>query len=229
MAAVLLILAGCVRSEITLSPSSADVFYLSTSEIKNLKEKSKQGDIEAAERLAEYYSIVEGDFNKANEFLRIPSKLGDERLQYSLALHLMKSPSSKDRKEGIYWFEQSANQGYIRSQIQLASLYEEGKLVDRNYCKAKYWYEKSARSGDVHSMEKMSAFYKEGKCVNRDNIITYAWLLVSKKHANKGSSQEKRINKEIAICEIQLSEFEKKQAKNEYEKLIEEMETSEDK
>lgn len=207
--------------------SHRDVFYLSPDEIEILTTKVKQGDMGAAEELALYYEMFEEDSNKAYEFLRIPAKAGVARVQSNLADLLIQSSNIEEQWESISWYKKSAEQGYRESQFNLASLYERGKIVDQDYCQSKYWYEKAARSGEAYSMTKMSKYFEEGKCGDQDIIKAYAWLLVSEKHLHPNSALGKRAIEKMAFFKKQLSESEIKQAKDEYAKLLEEIEAGE--
>jgi hypothetical protein len=222
---------GCHGAEHIIPPSPNDTYYLSPNEIAILNEKVKHGDMEAAEKLSNYYSFSEVNYTKANKFLRIIAKSGDARGQHNLASVLIQSSSSEERKEAVYWYEMSAKKGFVLSQSQLARLYECGEIVKQDYCKAKYWYEKAARSGEANSMVKMSKYLEEGKCNNRDYMQAYAWLLVVKKQVNPqkispNSLMGKEIIEKLAFFKKQLSESEIKHANHEYEKLSEEIEAS---
>jgi hypothetical protein len=203
-----------------ITGSSADTFYLSPFDIVLLMDKVKQDDMEAAERLSMYYSMTERDFDKSTELLRMIAKsAGDSRVQHNLAGRLTRSSGLEERKEGVYWYEASAKQGYEDSQFMLAVLYERGEIVEQDYCKAKYWYEKAARSGNWSSLLKMSEFSEDGKCEDKNKVEAYIWLLLAKNYMGPKNSIRKSTNEKIAIFEKQLSESERKHAKNKYEEL----------
>jgi hypothetical protein len=220
--------AGCHRSETVIStPALNEVFDLSPAEIELFTEEAKQGDIEAAEKLALYYDMVELDSDKAAEFMRIPAKLGVARWQYNIACLLVLRSSLKEQQEGIYWYEISAKDGYVKSQVRLAELYERGKIVEQDYCKAQYWYEKAARLGDVRSMVILSEFIETGECDKCDNIEAYTWLLVAlnqEKQIDSNSFIEKNIKEKIVSFENQLSDSDIKRANEECDMLIKEIE-----
>ncbi|MDE6850611.1 MAG: sel1 repeat family protein, partial [Clostridia bacterium] len=85
---------------------------------------------------------------------------GNAEAQYELALRYHKGNGVEiDFEKALYWYEQSANRGYVNAQAWLGSNYRcgynYGMCVDVDYEKALYWYGKAAEQGDVESIEEI--------------------------------------------------------------------------
>jgi TPR repeat protein len=216
---IMLVVTGC-HWHVELAFCMDDTFSLPPSAIERLSKRAKQGDPAAAERLAWYHAVETGKINKVIEFFRIAAESGDVINQYNVAGYLLRSSNLKERQEGVYWYEISAENGFHSSQLTLAELYESGNVVKKNCREAKKWYEKAALSGESSSMRKLSKYYEEGRCVNRDNIKAYAWLLAAEKQIHPDSRIGKRIAKKKDVFEKELSDHERKKAEDECDKLV---------
>jgi len=58
---------------------------------------------------------------------------------------------TKDLKEAIYWFKESANQDYARAQLHLGWAYYYGKGVTKNYNQALYWWREAMNGKDAEA------------------------------------------------------------------------------
>ena len=47
----------------------------------------------------------------------------------------------------FFWYQRSANQGYVEAMFSLASCYERGYGVEQDSNKAGHWYQKAAKKG----------------------------------------------------------------------------------
>jgi len=198
--------------------SNYDAYFISPNERVTLEQEVKKGDTKAAEKLAYHYLYAEHDNEKAIEYMRILAISGNARMQHNMAAALINSQDLKCRQEGVDWYKLSAKAGIKNSQYDLARLYEEGKIITKNYCEAMFWYEKTALSDDVYSMVKMAEFYKEGKCEEKDLIQSYSWLRLAELNTSNKSSlgksirnKEKRLINQLSEKEIELGilKFEK--------------------
>jgi TPR repeat protein len=67
-----------------------------------------------------------------------------------------------DRAEAAKYFQMSAVQGHIKSQLFLGGLYEKGKGVKKDLAEAAKWYGKAAEQGDAEAIRKLSKLKKSG-------------------------------------------------------------------
>ncbi len=210
-----IIITGC-QSKVISTP---DEFYLSTDDRISFEKKADQGDLEAADKLANYYEFVNHQIKQIIKYRRIIAENGNAIDQYNLAYYLLiPSNNKKERAEGINWLKLSANGGDLHAQKYIARLYESGDVVEKSYAEAKYWYEQAAISGDLFSLESLSDFYFKGKGCNKDKIKAYA-LLTIVEQAYKGSEsihiEQIKKKKELIV----LSKSEKNQARREFNQL----------
>ena len=197
--------------------SPQESFYLSPDRLKELENKSEQGDIEALNRVVMYYMLADHNHDNMMKYLRILAEKGDPNGQYNLGYYMLSSDDQEKRNEGIIWIEKSADSGSIHAQKYLAGLYEKGGVVEQNYEKAKQWYEKAAYQGDVRSIIELSGFYLDGKGCEKNRIKAYALLLVAELYINRKTFMFKLVkNKKNTIA---LSDADSEQATIEFEQL----------
>jgi len=99
--------------------SSKDVFNLTSEEENTYLVESKNGNINAIDKLHKYYHYSLNDNNRSIEILRVGANTGNAKFQYKLSLHLLRTnlhsntePNKDYTEEGIYWLEKSAKQGH---------------------------------------------------------------------------------------------------------------------
>lgn len=77
-------------------------------------------------------------------FIKKMVSLNDKVAQYTLGQYYIQTDKKEDIKKAIYWFEKSANQGYIEAQVILTFLYLSPRTSGASYIpKGLYWYGKS--------------------------------------------------------------------------------------
>jgi TPR repeat protein len=64
----------------------------------------------------------------------------------------------------LEWHRYRSSKGSGLSALSLGSIYEEGKLVERNCSEAARWYRLAAERGDAGGETKMGMFYFDGRC-----------------------------------------------------------------
>lgn len=72
-------------------------------------------------------------------------------------------------------FQQPAKQNHIKAQMKLASMYYDGKGVDRNSTLSAYWYKQAAERGDMVAQSFLAALYRFGSGVNKDISKAVYW------------------------------------------------------
>ncbi|WP_069469885.1 tetratricopeptide repeat protein [Candidatus Marithrix sp. Canyon 246] len=81
-------------------------------------------------------------------------------------------------------FQQAATKNHIKAQIKLASMYYDGKGVDRNSTLSAYWYKQAAKQGDMVAQSFLAALYRFGSGVNKDVNKAVYWYGQSARQGN---------------------------------------------
>jgi hypothetical protein len=81
-----------------------------------------------------------------------------------------------------------AQKGDVRSQFELAVIYDLGKDIASNPKEAFKWYKIAAENGNVNAQFKIGEYYKLGEVVNRDYVEAAKWY---SKAANNGHHSAK--------------------------------------
>ena len=166
---------------------------------------AKAGDILSQFQLANVYLIyadarkeknkdaAQEYYKKAAEWLEKVAQKDIDIAKYQLGdLLLNGNGTAKNTTRAIELMTQAAENGFIASQYNLATIFEEGKYgVEANYEKSLYWYKKVAEQKQdqniaVVAMYKVGQFYQEGKGVARNYQEAANWL---KKAAMKNHVQ----------------------------------------
>jgi len=74
-----------------------------------------------------------------------------------------------------------AESGNAEIQFQLARIYDDGKLVPRDFDKALHWYKKAAMNNYEEAQFTLGYFYCRGIGVTKDKKIANEWLIKSKR------------------------------------------------
>ncbi|KFK41473.1 hypothetical protein AALP_AA2G135400 [Arabis alpina] len=126
-----------------------------------------------------------GDKEKAVGFYRRAAELGDVVGQCNLGIsYLQVQPSNM--KEAMKWLKQSAENGYVRAQYQLALCLHQGRVVQANLLEASKWYLKAAEGGYVRAMYNISLCYSVGEGVTQNRKLARKWM---KRAADHGHSK----------------------------------------
>jgi len=162
----------------------------SEDEIINLTDKAKSGDMDASFLLAKHYELIKKDNDKSLYWLEKTAKLEHPVAQQNLALLLATSNKSYDHKRAIYWYEISARAGNSFAQVQLADIYDEGKITKRNINKALYWYEKAALQKELSAGFNLIDYYSDKTSEIYDIELALAWIDILLEIVNSGSGLE---------------------------------------
>jgi hypothetical protein len=82
----------------------------------------------------------------------------------------------EDDREAVNWFQEAADQGYIRAQYRLGRHYQKGRGVPRDSGMACKWFQKAAEQGYRGAQYRLGSAYAAGDGVKRDDVRAYAWL-----------------------------------------------------
>ncbi|KAL9311326.1 F-box protein [Arabidopsis thaliana] len=126
-----------------------------------------------------------GEKEKAVNLYRRASELGDAVGQCNLGIaYLQVQPSNP--KEAMKWLKQSAENGYVRAQYQLALCLHHGRVVQTNLLEATKWYLKAAEGGYVRGMYNISLCYSVGEGLPQNRKLARKWM---KRAADHGHSK----------------------------------------
>ncbi len=89
----------------------------------------------------------------------------------------MPSSGVADPLLAIYYFQKSAEAGYVPAQRVLGTCYLEGKLTAVDYKKAHYWLSAAAKENDPQAAITLAWMYARGLGVQQDYDL--AWQLLS--------------------------------------------------
>lgn len=102
-----------------------------------------------------------------------------------LAICLLQSASYAYAEKDWAEIRTKAEQGDAKSQLSLASRYEDGDGVVQNYKQSVAWSRKAAEQGDAHGQYNLGYSYFNGKGVAKDEKQAFAWF---SKAAEQGES-----------------------------------------
>jgi TPR repeat protein len=117
--------------------------------------------------------------------------------------------AAHDYKQAIEWYTKAANQGNITAELDLASLYRDGrgKLFARDVDQAAVWYRKGADQGDPRAQAALAMLYTLGQGVPRSDVEAYYWLDLAA--AVKGPNQDQyAANRQVVGTRITADELE---------------------
>lgn len=79
-----------------------------------------------------------------------------------------------------------AEEGNVKAQAKLGSMYERGSGVPQSYEAAAYWYDAAARQGYPEAQYSLGRLYAMGKGVSQNYFNSYLWLnLAASKEASE--------------------------------------------
>jgi tetratricopeptide (TPR) repeat protein len=120
--------------------------------------------------------------------------------------------SARDYKQAVEWYAKAANQGNIAAELDLASLYRDGrgKLFARDADQAAAWYRKAADQGDPRAQGALGMLYTLGQGVPRSDVEAYYWLDLAA--AVKSPNQDQyAANRQVVGTRITADELEEVQ------------------
>jgi TPR repeat protein len=98
---------------------------------------------------------------------------GDSDAQYYLGSEFFKS---ENYKEALVWFLRAADQGHMRAQYNVGSMYSKGQGTVQNFNEAVSWYSLAADQGEPLSMYNLALHFLHGEGTERDTNAAYHWF-----------------------------------------------------
>lgn len=163
-----------------------DEIKLTEHEINEIEEYyiTYRHDSDILNNLGFLYEIYKHDNDGANQYYMTAAELGCHSAQYKMAHFYARN---RDFVPAYKWSVSAAEQGHIKAQALLASLYVVGKGIEKNYEEALKWATLAAEKGNVIGQYYLGYIYMEKK----DNQSALKWLLLA---ATKGHT--------TAQCEV---------------------------
>ncbi len=110
---------------------------------------------------------------------RLAQAVGDDpQAQFVLGSMYYKGSSGarRDHAMAAYWYRKAAEQGHVKAQVNLASLYVDGEGVTQDYAEAARWYRKAAEDGAAALAEfNLGVMYAKGRGVAPDPAEAAHW------------------------------------------------------
>ena len=158
-------------------------------------DRAKQRDRENEEaKHKEKEKIVRGSSElswKIITRLSPKAEAGDAQAQYGIAeayhkmTRLVGTEIIKNKlhiKDAFEWYHKAAENGHVKAQRDLGSMYCWGEDVEVNYSEALKWNEKATAQGDVSSQSLLGFMYHNGMGVTPDYKKAYDLYIESARH-----------------------------------------------
>lgn len=152
---------------------------LSPDEANSSKEKSDP--TESSQSLGQCsVQDIEGELEKY-------AKLGMPEAQFKLGLYNLSVKN--DKKKGVSWVKEAAQQDYAPAQMVLYEVYSSGKYAKKDLPQAASWLEKAANQDEPIAQALLGYLYEEGRGVKKDMKKAVSWY---EKAASRGEPNASR-------------------------------------
>jgi TPR repeat protein len=101
-------------------------------------------------------------------------KPAQARAQYRLATLLLEG-DAVNRSAGMFWMQQSGQNGYREAQFQLGLAYSSGEDLPRDSASAARWFERAASQGHAAAQVNLATMYESGTGLTRDDARAAQW------------------------------------------------------
>ena len=168
------------------------LFFINRKSIKMkiLEEQAEKGSPETQLALGlMLYSGTQVPVNKEKgcEYIKKAAENGSAQAQYLysgivLGADSETAPSKEQLLEAASWIQKAADGGFLTAVITLATMYAEGKILQKDAKKSQHYFLKAAEMGDIQSQLTVAGIYHFS--IGMDRNIGYAWYKVA---AHNGS------------------------------------------
>ena len=136
-----------------------------------------------------------GDFDNAKKWFSVAASIGSKYSENHLNyLNNIDNPESQRKialimvalgnKDGVEFYEKSANQGDAQAQNDLGELYGSDNIVSRDYKVSLYWIRKAAQQGHSTAQNNLGAHYQNGSGVEVNIKEALHWYGLSADQGN---------------------------------------------
>ncbi|OYZ71897.1 MAG: hypothetical protein B7Y06_13050 [Burkholderiales bacterium 24-55-52] len=121
---------------------------------------------------------VSANPDEANRFFTLAAEKNNPGAQFNLAMSLQASgqPSAGDLEKSARWMLKSAEQKNVNAQVNMGTMYSQGRGVEANPSKAVYWWKKAADQGNAMAQNNLGWAYLNGRGVSPDQALAKDWL-----------------------------------------------------
>ena len=107
--------------------------------------------------------------------------MGDVRGQALLgaAYYTGKGGLTRNYAKALEWLRKAAAQGHPHAQVQIGTMYNDGKGVPQDYVKAVEWFRKGAKQGEMMGQMRLGTSYYLGQGVPQDFVKAHMWSNLS--------------------------------------------------
>ena len=113
---------------------------------------------------------VPKNIDEAYKWLKKGAELGNPWCQWlwGYTYHFGDDGFPVNINQAIFWLEKAAEQNQLEAALELAELYEDGKLIKRDIYKVVKWYQKASDLGSGQAKWFLACFYRAGDGVELD-------------------------------------------------------------
>jgi hypothetical protein len=175
----LLFLLFCAILAICMQPSMQRGIYLSSTQLKELKQKVASGDADAAWRVWMYYAT--GHHGETEPWLLRAVELKHPGAQRMIASHIKSGRRSPigfgtNAPTAVLSLLEQASQTNGGACYELASAYAEGYFGSNDQQKARSWFQRGAKLNESMCWKKLSQYCRNGIGGPKNDSEAYYWI-----------------------------------------------------
>lgn len=102
-----------------------------------------------------------------------------------------------------------AERGNARAQLIVATLYQSGKGVPKNYARAALWHHRAAMQGKTEAQFNLGVLYQKGWGVSRDYVKAHMWFSIATTLGDERASTNRELITEHMTA-AQISDAQRK-------------------
>ncbi len=181
--------------------------------VRLLEEEAEKGTPETQLALGlMFYSGVQVAENKekGKYYILKAAENGNAQAQYLYSGIILgndntqgKEPTKEQLLEAASWIEKSADGGFLKAIVTLATMYAEGKIFPKNVKKSQHYFTEAAKKGDTQSQITVAGIHHFS--MGSDKTLAYAWY----KLAEENGSEYAKETAEKLLTELTEEEKEK--------------------
>jgi uncharacterized protein len=159
-------------------------------QLSQLQTDADNNDPKAQVRLSKLYfsgHCVSQDINEGAKWLARATKLGYGPAQRGMGLMFY---TERQYDKAAELFRQAAEQGDAQAQILLASMYLDGKGVEKDDAEAAKWAKLAGKQGNAYAQALLGSMYYDGKGVAKDDSEAAKWARLAAEQGNSEGQEE---------------------------------------
>lgn len=169
----------------TVNPETGAMCEPQPTGMDAVRNKAETGDAAAEYELGRSMLSqrpTESEFASAMPWLWLSAEQGYPPAEYMYGRAFREEPW-KDAEQLVYWWTKAAEQGNVRAQLSLGSLYYGGQDgVKRDYVEAFKWLSMAAKQGEPAAQDALGQTYEYGDGVPQDYGLAAYWYRQAADH-----------------------------------------------